>query len=254
MRNGRPGEESVAEAPSQVTTRLSTRPIRLPVLLVCSGIIIAALGGGCNSVLSTEGGGSIASAGSCVPTLPPLLSVPWSNLVKLRASLLPMMAPLARSRYAWGTVRPRDAWSDAPPQSPFSSRQANGLWPGSYEMRSWTSASRLASKQANVVADVFLFADSGQAGRFFAQASSSRCHRAGKDRPVSRPPQARNLIWVNPDGPTQEDVFMLRGRKVYRVGAVWVQTPSDRPAANAEQQARASKLDALACALPAAHC
>jgi hypothetical protein len=209
---------------------------------------------GCNTVFSTEGGGSIPSAGSCVPALPSLPSVPLRTVGELRTGALGVMAPLARHRYAWGTVAPAVAWSDAPPQSLSSSHQANWRWPASYEMRGWTSSPRLAPKQADVVTDVFLFADAGQARLFFTQASSSRCHRAGRDRPVSRPPRARNLVWVNPDGATQQDVFLMRGRNVYRVGAVWEQTPSDPPTAGAEQQARASKLDALACALPAANC
>ena len=38
--------------------------------------------------------------------------------------------------------------------------------------------------------------------------------------PAPLPPGARNLIWDNPDGVTQEDVFLVRGSLVYRVGTV----------------------------------
>ncbi len=240
--------ESARTAPALVPWWLGRR-VRLPVLLVCLGIAVFALLGSHNSILSRGSGSSAASPDWCVPvTPPPLRNVPWRQVEDLRASLLPVMAPLARSRYAWGIVSAEDVWTVNSPQS-IRSSEMDGLWPASYEMRSWAIDPQLAPEQDDIVADVFLFAASGQARRFFAEATGTRCHRDGTERPASQPPQARNLTWVNPDGPTQEDVFLLRGPRVYRIGDVRPRTHS-----SAEQRPGVSRINALACALPGANC
>jgi len=159
-----------------------------------------------------------------------------------------VMAPLSRSRYEWGTVPPEVVWTDNSPQS-IGASEADGLWPASYEMRSWVTDPLLAPERDDIAADVFLFADSAHARRFFAEATASRCHRDSTEQPASEPPQARNLIWVNPDGPTEEDVFLLRGPLVYRIVDV---RPTTR--FRAEQQPGVSRVNALACALADADC
>jgi hypothetical protein len=167
----------------------------------------------------------------------------------LRASVLAVMAPLARSRYAFGSVSPEDAWSDELPQA-LSSPSAGGSWPASYEMRSWVTDPQLAPQHDDIVADVFQFADREHARQFFAGASVARCHRKGTSPHASQPPQARDLVWINPDGVTQEDVFLLRGRRVYRVSNV---RPPAHPSSH-QQQTGARRVDALACGLPDAQC
>jgi hypothetical protein len=225
------------------------RRFRLPLLLGCLGLTLSAL----IATGSLQSAGSAPSRRACVPTPPPLPSVRLSTLVELHASLLGVMKPLARARYSWGTVLPEDAWSDNYPRSLAASRQAGRLWPASWEMRSWTSDPQLASAQDDVVADVFLFAEERQARRFFAEATSDHCRSDGPARPASEPPRARNLVWVNPDHAIQDDVFLLRGLRVYRVGEVRPPGAPSRPSV-AQQQAGVSRVDALACALPDADC
>ena len=200
--------------------------------------------------LSTGNGGATASA-SCVPTTPPLESVPLGTIADLRAELRTVMAPLALNPYAWGIVSPDGAWLDNTPLNLHASQLTDQRWPASYEIRSWTPDPQLAPRQDDVAADVFMFASPGQARRFFTEASGARCHRDGVERPTSRPPQGRDLTWVNPDGVAQDDVFLLRGRRVYRVTVV---RPQVRMTTAPERQAGTALANGLACALPGAGC
>jgi hypothetical protein len=163
----------------------------------------------------------------------------------LRLSVLALMKPLARSRYAWGIVQASDAWTDDLPESLRASAR-DGLWPASFEMRSWTTDPQLAPALDDVSADALQFADPAQAREFFGQATSPHCHRDGSESPTAEPPQARNLTWINPDNAAQEDVFLLRGDRVYRVSNV-------RPA-GADKQVGVARVNALACALAQAKC
>jgi hypothetical protein len=220
--------------------------IRLSALLVCLAVTIVALLGTKPSAFST-GGGSFGSARpGCIPAaMPALASVGLGGLKELRAGLLRVMRPIG-PRYEWGTVAPASVWSDAVPQSPSQSSSTTGRWPGSYEMRVWER------DRDDVVADVFLFADTYQARRFFVQATGVQCHRDGKAQSTSRPPRARNLIWTNPDGFAQEDVLLFRGPRVYRIGEVRPERRLVPP--SVEQRAGLLAVNALACSLNGAGC
>jgi hypothetical protein len=226
----------------------STGRVRLPVLLVCLALTVFVLvGTGASGTLGGPSDTSTDRACSHAATTP-LQRVDWDRLLALRASVLAVMAPLARTRYAFGSVAPEDAWSDASPQR-LSSTAAAGSWPASYEMRGWVSDPELAPRSDDLVADVFQFPDPAQALRFFAAASATRCHRDGRSPAAAQPPEARNLTWVNPDDVTEEDVFLLRGRRVYRVAEV---RPPQQP--GYQQLAGVRRVDAIACGLPDAHC
>jgi hypothetical protein len=105
----------------------------------------------------------------------------------------------------------------------------------------------------DVVADVLVFSAARQAREFFSEAASTDCHRAGRQRPALWPPQARNLAWVNPDLVRQHDVFLLRGRRVYRVAAVRL-ADARALTPQAERRVGAEALDTLACTLSRAGC
>jgi hypothetical protein len=220
--------------------------VRLSALVVCLAIAVLGLLSARSNILSSRAGARSAGI-ECVPTsIPSLTTATLHDLLELRTRLLPVMAPINTRRHVWGPVPPEAVWSDNLARGVPSARLPSGLWPSSYEMGAW-------GQGENVVADVFLFANSRQARRFFEQASSAHCHRHGSVQPASRPPQARNLVWVNPDGPTQEDVFLLRGRRVYRVGRVGAGPVHGRPT-GADQAAGVAKVDALACNLSDARC
>jgi hypothetical protein len=238
-----------AEKTSPRATWWLERRGRLAILLVFLGIAVFALFTSHSKLLSPAGGNSAAASDVCVPLAPPpLRDVSLRQLEALRASLLPVMRPLSRSRYAWGIVPTEVAWTDNAPQS-IRASETDGLWPASYEMRSWVADPELTPQQDDLAADVFLFANSADARRFFAEASAVRCHRHGAERAASKPPHARNLIWLNPDSAIEEDVFLLRGPRVYRIVDV---RPESRSISG--RQAGIERVNALACALVNASC
>jgi hypothetical protein len=222
---------------------------RLSVLLACLGIAILAL-------LARNGSSSTSAhrvivARPCTPATPPLAEASWSALESLRRQLLTAMAPLAPTRYVYGTAAPEAAWLDTPASKPSLTRLPDGLWPASYEMRSWTVDPQRRSVQEDIGAEVFVFADAAQADSFFVEASSAYCHRDGVEGSASSPPQARTLTWINPDNAAQEDVFIQRGPRVYRIGVV---RPKQDLAPATERQAGLERAAQIACALEDAGC
>ncbi|MGA8363281.1 MAG: hypothetical protein WB709_02040, partial [Solirubrobacteraceae bacterium] len=228
----------------------ASQRVRLAALLVCLGATIVLLLGTKTKLLSTGGSGGGRAEGAstwCVPRgLPAPASIDIEELRELRAGLLAVLAASGGRWHAEGVVRPEDMWSDDLPQRLRSSRLAHGIWPGGYEMRWWTRA-------YNMGADVLVFAGAPQARDFFEEAASTDCHRGGAQRRALAPPQALNLSWVNPDDAKQDDVFLLRGRFVYRVAAVRLRG-APAMTAQAERRTGAAFADTLACALPGAGC
>jgi hypothetical protein len=253
MTDGRQPDASTAPetTPTRVPWWIGPR-VRLSALLVCLAATVVALLGTNTSAFSTAGGSSGGARPGCIPaTVPALASVRLDGIKELRADLLRVMRPIG-PRYEWGTVAPASVWSDDVPQRLFQSGLTTNRWPGSYEMRAWARDRDGARNRDDVVADVFLFANTSRARRFFDEATSAQCHRDGKAQPASRPPGSRNLVWLNPDGFPQEDVFMLLGPRVYRIGEVRSAHPSVPP--SVEQRAGLSAVDALACSLKDAGC
>jgi len=228
---------------------MSTR-VRLPLLLVFLAAALIALLGVRTSVLSSANTGRNAPWSPCQAAEPPLAHVRLGQVGKLRASLLPVVDPLARSRYMWGVVTPEDVWSDDFPKRFGASVMLDGLYPGSFEMRVWAWDRGLKLADVDTVADVFQFADAADAQRFFDAASSTRCHRYGRAASASQPPGARNLTWDNPDGATQIDVFLLRGVRVYRVS----EAPPVTGHPTASERAAIATVNVLACRLAEAGC
>jgi hypothetical protein len=226
--------------------------LRLSSLLLYLGLAVIGLLTSGTHILSGSGGSANAS-GTCVPRTPPLVRVPLSEIERLRMALRVVMAPIARYRYAWGTVSVDQPWLDETPQSLAVSRLAGGLWPASYEMRSWAANPGLAMRGDDIGADAFMFAAPDEAQRFFMQASDVSCHRQGGAWSPLRPPRARELLWVNPDDVLEQDVLLQRGRYVYRIVVVGRQSPPALPA-RSETRAAVATADALACRLPDADC
>jgi hypothetical protein len=150
-------------------------------------------------------------------------------------------------------VYPSDVWTDGGPESGAESA-TTARWPGSYEIRQWVGDPQWgASYRDDIVADVFLFSDPAQARRFFGEAASLRCRRSASASPTRRLPEARSLTWINPDDATEEVVYLLRGRTVYRLVDVRPQKQEPRPSRAADRIGFAT-IEALACALPEARC
>jgi hypothetical protein len=229
---------------------MSTRA-RLPLLLALLAAAIVALLSMRTGVFSRARADSGGPRHGCQGAEPPLAHASVDEIKQLRASVLAVVAPLAKRRYEWGTVWPEAAWSDAYPKRVGDSELLDGKFPASFEMRVWAEDPHLHLEGVDTVVDVFQFKSPGDARRFFEAASNAHCHRDGVPRAVAQPPGGRDLIWDNPDGFTQHDVFLLRGSRVFRV--------SDVPRggggySTAMKPGGIATVNRLACALPEAGC
>jgi hypothetical protein len=190
--------------------------------------------------------GSKTAAVSCFDGRAPSVGqVPAHSLAALRASVLRVLPQRVGRLYEEGTALASYAWTDQDPAPPPVSAKA--LRPDGYEMR-W-----IAPNGDDVVATALSFSSAGEARRFMALATSARCRVHGVSGSAARPPLSRNLGWVNPDGVAEADVYLARGRRVYRVGDVPASQQADH-AAGADLGRSFFTVDALACLLPGAHC
>lgn len=184
--------------------------------------------------------------GNCLAQAPPPVeSISRATLRELREDLRRVMFGRARRLYELGVAASSYAWSDSEPGKHTSLPPAPRD-PGGYELRWW------ATGGDDVVADAFVFAKTDQAQDFFAQAANTRCRSSSATFTTSLPPDGRDLMWRNPDGFAQEDVYLLRGQRVYRVGVVRAGAGSDTTAV--EESAAFSLVNSLACALPETGC
>jgi len=233
----------------------------LAVVLLSLAVAVVAVVIG-NEIVSREraltgpAGPGVLSAACAAHSSPlPLASVEPDRLLALRAVLERALAPAAGRVYAWGTVTSSDVWLDnSPERAELESAAASARLSAGIEIREWTPDPQWgAAYRDDLGADAFQFASSAQAARFFAQASSPSCHRAGSGWRALRPAGARALAWINPDDNAEEDVFLLSGRSVFRVADVRPQ--SRRPApTRAERAVGLVTVEALACGLSGASC
>ena len=115
--------------------------------------------------------------------------------------------------YEEGFVGTAAAFSDAEPTMQPIGTADEGM-PAAYEYRWWTPSGH------DVVADAWVFDDSGGARDFLAQASSPRCRQAAMSAAARFPADGRNVEWRNPFGFMQQDLFFARGPRVYRIAVV----------------------------------
>jgi hypothetical protein len=217
------------------------RPLLAALLLVAlAGLLVHLLAG--NGARGESAARLAACAGRGAPQV---TEVRPQDLGGLRASVARVLPERLGRLYEEGTIGGSSVWTDASPAGPTVS--ATALRPAGYEMRWW------APNGDDLVADVLLFKSPGAALRFLGRASGPRCGRASLTGASGRPPQARNLAWINPDNVAEGDVYLARGRRVYRV--------ADAPAGQAQGSVAPARLqralrtvDALACLLPGAHC
>jgi hypothetical protein len=176
---------------------------------------------------------------------PPVENVDRTALQGLRKDLRGVMFGRSRRLYELGVAAPRDAWSDDEPGKHIS-LPPGPRDPGGYELRWWDA------NGDDVVADGFIFAETDQARAFFEQAIDALCRPSSATFTTSSPPDGHDLAWRNPDGFAQEDVYLLRGQRVYRVGVVRAGAGGEITAAR--RSVAFSLVNSLACALPGAAC
>jgi hypothetical protein len=212
------------------------------------GLLLAILAGLVVYLVSKPTDQAHSTASRCIAAtdVPEVRQVPPKVLGGLREAVARAMPQRVGRLYEEGTVKASVAWTDDEPAPPATSPRAPR--PAGYEMRWW------APNGDDVVADVLQFPSTAKAQRYIALAATSHCRNQAAGRAAARPPEGRNLSWLNPDGALQADVFLARGARVYRI--------ADAPAGSSPEEVRTSgglgrafaTIDVLACLLPSAHC
>jgi hypothetical protein len=93
-----------------------------------------------------------------------------------------------------------------------------------------------------------VFASPREAERFVEGAASTVCRGSAFNMTSNVPSGSRVLVWRNPLGVTQADIFFARGRRAYRVTYV---LPPAEPEDRSNMEA---VLQDLSCRLPDAAC
>ncbi|HET8814525.1 MAG TPA: hypothetical protein VFM51_06180 [Solirubrobacterales bacterium] len=176
-------------------------------------------------VQGEEGGEEevFASPAPCsLENVPDLREVPSQRLIELREGITSeVLFGSFFHPYEEGTVGPLSAWTDSEPVK-LTANPDEEVEAG-YEMRWWVPSGH------DVLADVLVFADAGSAHDFVTRAASVRCRQEATAQPAPFPHGGRNLEWRNPLGWMQQDLFLARGPRVYRLTVVppgEIETPS----------------------------
>lgn len=148
--------------------------------------------------------------------------------------------------YEQGLVSGAAAWTDMEPGTggvPSSRSPYAG-----FEMRWWI----WTWGWNDVVADVFLFEDAATAADYIELVSDTECRRNTMAEAASLPPGGRYLEWSNPFNFAQQDVFLRRGSRVYRVSVV--QSGVGSKATKAKRETGFRLVSEIACGLPRSGC
>jgi len=225
-----------------------TRPgVRLSLLL---GVLVALTAYAATTWTGVLGGNatSLSQGASNCPFIgaPSVGTASRAELLRLREELKPVAAVAGEVRpYEEGIVLAGAAWSDAEP----GNRAPTALpirGPSGYEMRWWMPAGE------DLAADALVFPSPAQAADFLGRATSTKCRAASTAARTSIPPGGWNLEWKNPEGFAQEDVFLRRGARVYRVVVVMPGAGAHAEPATRRRAFRGVNL--RACSLPHAAC
>ncbi len=227
------GPSSEGDSPPRVWAQAR---FRLAVLLP----ILAGLAAFGIPKILAYGSTSAASGAMCQPRAPEPAT--WS-LARLRNAVA-MSGLVSLSRGATpdiaGLQAPAAAWTDGFPSPKHDPSITTAI--AGYELRWWSVA------RDHQVADLFVFQSDRDATRYVDTAGSTRCHREGTSYPFASPFEGKALVWHNPDGFLQADVFFSQGDRAYRIGEV---PPAD---ANLSIRRLIGISEQIACQLPDAAC
>jgi hypothetical protein len=167
-------------------------------------------------VVGSNGGSAVAAAPTNCPgsATPALRTVDLQDLNRLREGITAeAVFGTELHSYEEGFVGTAAAFSDQEPTMQPISTSDEGVEAG-YEIRWWTPS------RHDVVADVWAFGDAGSAGEFVDQATSPRCRTAARETTAPAPDAGVDLEWRNPFGFMQQDLYLQRGVRVYRLSVV----------------------------------
>ena len=241
------------DAKDDQTNRLRTDARwRLAVLLVLLGLsVLAALGtraGLFNPTGGTKEALGYFAKGCPGHEAPEVTSTSTAHLAKLSDILSQLIGTRYGQPYEKGIATSDRVWSDNSPIPLSSMGKSATSPPAGYEIRWWVQ------RRNDIAADVFEFATAEQANVFLTRTTSTRCRHDGVARRAPFPRQAYNLLWINPDNATEQDVFFASGRRVYRVVDVRATQPRPVRSRRSEQEIGTLTVDLLACKLPGANC
>lgn len=111
---------------------------------------------------------------------------------------------------AQGVQDPMAAWSDAPPPNPAEASGSARVHAG-WEIRWWSA------QNGHRAVDLFLFPSPADAAAYVRLSASARCRHGAVAFAVNQPAGGRALVWTNPEGYLQADVFFSHGDRAYRV-------------------------------------
>lgn len=200
--------------------------------------------------------GEEVAAGSTCPgsEIPSLVSAGPEKLAGFRTDLEGTISTWAGNHsekskplvYEQGIVTGDAAWTDMEPGN--GGVPAAGTPFAGFEMRWWI----WTWGWNDVVADVFLFEDASAAAAYMDLASATECRSNTMGKAASLPPGARYLEWSNPFNVAQQDVFLRRSSRVYRVSVV---QPGVGPkVSEAKREAGYNLVSEIACGLPKSGC
>lgn len=226
-------------------------------LLVGLGLATVGLIGNHNMFVAGDSAssGTASEQSECGARRSPVLAtVSTRQILALRAIVQSVTRRAGGHEYESGTVLPIDAWADNSPENSATEGSRRTHWRGSFEVRQWAPDPQWgASYSDDIVVDAFMFPTPQAALRFFGKAASTRCRNSASTAVATRPADARELNWVNPDDATEEDLWLARGRVVYRLADVRPGA-SDQPPSSPADRVGFKTVEALACALPEARC
>lgn len=211
-------------------------------LLILAGLVAFAIAQRPWVVGSSSGGAAIAASSNCPDaTVPMLQTVDLDRIDRLRDGIAAEAVFGADLHsYEEGFVGTAAAFSDQEPTMQPISTSDQGVEAG-YEIRWWTPS------RHDVIADVWLFEDADSADGFLDLATSRRCREAARETMAPVPEGGVNLEWRNPFGFMQQDLFLARGSRVYRLSVVVPGAP-DHPVIAVRREGF-KLVDALGCEL-----
>lgn len=110
-----------------------------------------------------------------------------------------------------GLQVPDAAWTDGYPTQQDSPDPNITPARAGYEIRWWSLT------RDHQVADLFVFPTAHDAARYVRQAASATCRQVADSYPIAQPRGGRALVWQNPEGYRQADVFFSRANRAYRI-------------------------------------
>jgi hypothetical protein len=220
---------------------LARTPVRLIVLL---GLLVAVAAYGIPTIIHKASASN--TSGCSTGAVPVTLR---SSLTGVESTLAGGLKSLVRpgSVDVQGLQEPTSAWSDVPPSAPSAASSAPDNVDAGYEIRWWSI------EQDHQAVDEFVFGGSREASLYVRQAASVRCRDHAAAYRLAQPAGGRALIWTNPDGVREADVFFSRGSRAYRLVDVPPSTYLEGPL-RLDAQELIGPSQSLACRLAHAEC